>query len=284
MIEPREIDFRALQNRILDYAVDNGFLENLEELDPQIKIDFLLLLSTRNLIPRHEPIDMDETIISNRNLFLNWFLLEREYIDGKTIGEMYIENGTFKEDFGATGTGLRGEMRNLRSPLCNTFIVVEKRKQNDGYLVQPLEGEEILFIHDRTLQAEAGDALYGVLYRFGGRCYIGSHGLLKIPEKAMKRYYKTKALIELLEEEFNGFMETKSDLSERTLQDKEEMFSYFLDYVGEKRYTRLAQIKKMNVDTWMRLMRKNYLSFSRTREDTFRRGFRQFHRYLFGRT
>jgi len=284
LLGSREIDFRALQNRILEYAVEKGFFEDLRALDNQLKIDFLLLLSTRNLVPRREPLDIDETITLNRILFLNWLLLEREFLDGKTIGEMYVEDGAFEEDFGFTGEGLGGEMRGLRSPLCDVFVVVERRERNDGCIVRPVEGGENLFIHDGTLQAEAGDAFYGVLYRFGERCYIGGRGVLKIPDKEMKRYYGTKALLESLKGEFAGFMETKSGLSERTLRDKEEMFTWLLDYVREKGYTRLAQIEKMNVGTWMRWMRRSVLPFSGTRGEMVRRGFGQFHGYLFGRT
>lgn len=279
---PREIDFRALQNKILEYALKNGFVRGLGELDPSIKTEFILLLAVRNLVPKREPIDMDDTILSNRNLFLNWYLLEREYKHGKTIGELYIGSEDFRGDFESSTSSLREELKNLRRPLYNVFIVVEK-KERDEYFMRPLEGEEELLVHDRSTfqQVDVGDALYGVLYPFHGRYYIGGDGLIQIPENVMKKIERTKALTRLLEEKFDDFMETKSGLSEKTLQEKEEMFSCLLEYVYEKGYTKLKQIGKMNVDTWMRWTRRRYMFLSRTREDAYRRGFRQFHKHFF---
>lgn len=275
------ISFRALQNRVLEYAIKNYFLKDLGEIDYTIKTDFILTLAVRRLVPKREPIDVDETIRSKRNLFLNWYLFERDFINGKTIGELYIESKDFKEDFEASRSSLREDFENLRRPRYNVFTVVGK-KERDEYVVMPLEGMEELLVHDRSTfqQVHIGEAIYGVLYPFGGRYYIGDDGLLKIPENEMKKYYRTKSLARLLEEKFEDFMEMKSGLKERTKQEKEEMFSHLLEYVYHKGYTKLKQIEKMNVDNWIRCTRRRLMFFSRTREDAYRRGFRQFHKHV----
>lgn len=275
-----EVSFRDFQNMVLEYAVDNGYFPSPEEIDLNLETEFLLKLYSRGLFPRSGAVDVDEAITDKRILFLNWLLLEREYMEGKTIAELYLKSGAFREMYGEPTAELKEEVRNLRHPLCGVFVVDERRPEGDGYLAHPLDGDDALFIHDATLEVEVGAALHGLLYRFGERYYIGDKVMVRVPDKFVRRYHRSRALMDLLEDEFEGFMETKRGLSDRTLMEKEEMFEGLLDYVEEKMYTKMDQIIRMNVDTWMRWMRRRYLFFSRSSEEAYRRGFRQFLRHL----
>lgn len=256
-----------------------GFIKELNELDAPIKWEFMLTLGIRHIIPRREPLNVDETILQERELFLNWYLFERERKDNRTIGQIYLASPDFKKDFNAPSSDLREELRNLRKPVWSVFVV-SGREGGGEYFVRSLASSRELCIHDRSTskKVNVGDAFYAVLYPFQGRYYIGGKGILLIPKKAMGKYYKTEALIDLLEKRFSQFMETKSGLSERTLREKEEMFSCLIDYVSEKGYAKLRQIEKLNVDMWMRWARRRYMYFSGTREDAYRRGFQQFHK------
>jgi len=275
------IDFRTLQNRVLEHALRKGFIKESNGLDAPIKWEFILTLGIRHIIPRREPVNVNETISLERELFLNWYLFEREYKDGGTIGEIYLASPDFKKDFNVPSSDFREELRNLRKPVWNVFVV-SGREGGEEYFVRPLRCDGELCIHDRSTskKVNVGDAFYAVLYPFQGRYYIGGKGILLIPKKAMRKYYETEALIDLLEKRFSQFMETRSGLSDRTLREKEEMFSCLIDYVSERGYAKLRQIEKLNVDTWMRWARRRYMYFSGTREDAHRTGFRQFHKHF----
>ena len=280
-VTSHKIDFRILQNRVLEYALRKGFIKELNELDAPIKWEFRLTLGIRHIIPRRELVNVDETVLQERELFLNWCLFEREHKADRTIGEIYLASPDFKKDFNVPSSDLREELRNLRKPVWGIFVV-SGREGGEEYFVRPLGSDGELCINDRSTskKVNVGDAFYAVLYPFQGRYYIGGKGILLIPKKDMRKYYKTEALIDLLEKRFSHFMETKSGLSERTLREKEEMFSCLIDYVSEKGYAKLRQIEKLNVDTWMRWARRRYMYFSGTREDAYRRGFQQFHKHF----
>ena len=275
-----EVNFRNFQNRILEYAAENGYLSSLEEISLQLKTEFLLQLYSRSLIPKKGAVNADETIASKRILFLNWYLLERGYMEGKTIAELYLESVEFREMYGGPTAEFREMVRNLRCPLYGVFIVDERRADGDGYIVHPLGEDYALHIYDRTLKVKVGAALHGLLYKFGERYYLGDEVVTMIPDKLMRRYRRSRALVNLLKIRFEGYMEANRGLSSRTLREKEEMFECLLDYTQVKMYTKLDQVMRMNVDTWMRWMRKRYIFFSRSREEACRRGFRQFHRYM----
>ena len=279
-VTSHKIDFRTLQNRVLEYTLRKGFIKELNELDASIKWDFILTLGIRHIIPRRELVNVDETILQERELFLNWYLFEREHTAGRTIGEIYLASPDFKKDFNVPSSDFREELRNLRKPFWGIFVVSGK-EGGEEYFVRPLGSDGELCIHDRSTskKVNVGDAFYAVLYSFQGRYYIGGKGILLIPKKTMRKYYKTEALIDLLEKRFSQFMKAKSGLAERTLREKEEMFSCLIDYVSEKGYAKLRRIEKLNVDTWMKWARRRYMYFSGTREDAYRRAFRQFHKH-----
>jgi hypothetical protein len=280
MSGPEELNFQDFQNEVLEFAAKKGYLAPLEEMSLQLKAEFLLTLYIRGIIQKTRAVNVDETVARHWIPFLNWYLLEREHTEGRTIAELYLESPKYRETHGDPTAELRENTRNLRHPLYGVFIVDERRAEADGYIIHPLEEDDALHLYDRTLRVEVGRALHGLLYRFGERVYLGVEAVAQIPERLMRKYRRSRALVDLLETMFDGYMEANSGLSSRTLTEREEMFECLLDYVQEKMYTRLDQVKRMNMDAWMRWTRKRYLYVSRSREEACRRGLRQFLKYM----
>jgi hypothetical protein len=277
---PAVVNFRDFQNEVLEYAAEKGYLIPLEEMSLQLKAEFILTLYVRDIIQKSRAVNVDETVARHRIPFLNWYLLEREHTEGRTIAELYLESAEFREAHGKPTAGLRENTGNLRHPLHGVFIVDERRADGDGYIIHPLEEDCALHLYDRTLRVEVGAALHGLLYRFGERVYLGDEAVAQIPDRLMRKYRRSRALLGQLEASFEGYMEANSGLSSRTLREREEMFRCLLDYAQEKMYTRLDQVKRMNPDAWMRWTRRRYLYVSRSREEACRRGLRQFIRYM----
>lgn len=158
------------------------------------------------------------------------------------------------------------------------------KKEKDEYGVKPTDGEENLLVHDKSSfpRVNVGDWFGGKLYRFGGKCYISSY-LIPIPKSRIERYHKTKSLCGALEEKFNEFMKTKSNLSKKTIRKYEEMFPLVSDCTKEKGYWKLSQVERLNVDAWIKWIRKRFLYVSRTQEDDHRTAINQFLRYLWAK-
>lgn len=276
-----EIGFRALQNRVLEYARKKGFIKELDELDFDLKTEFLFMIYHHGLVERRQPVEINELIASNRVLFLDWYLFERNYGGTKSIAELYLESQDFRGDFGGVDPkSLREEFRKLKDPIWWPFEVVEKEEMEE-YSVKLLDKEDVLLVHDRSSfpRVEVGDFFYGKLYPFMGRWYI-SGGMTPIPKERIGRHREAESFCRWLEGRFEEFLKDRPGLSERTIGKYEEMFYWFLRFVREKSYTRQGQLQRFNVDVWIKWVRRNCMFLSRTREDEHRAAARRFLEYL----
>lgn len=276
-----EVDFRALQEEIFKYARKMGFFKSVEKVDSQEIFGFLITLLEHGLVPKRQPINIEEVMRMHETMFLDWYFFEREHRSTKTIAELYAVSEDVKRDFeGADFQKLKENIEGLKTPIWSAFRVTEK-KENDEYIVKLIGGEENFLVHDKSTfsKVNIGDWFAGKMYRFGNKCYLSSY-LIPIPQSRIERYHKTKPLSESLEKEFDEFMKTKSGLSRRTIKKYEEMFPLLLDYVKEKKYSKFSQVARLNVDTWIKWLRKRFLYISRTQEDDHRAAIKQFLSYL----
>ena len=279
-----EVDFRALQERVLGYALKMGFFESIEKVDSQEIFDFLITLLEHGLIPKRQPFNIDEVMHSHETMFLDRYFFERGHRGTKTIAELYTESEDAKKDFeSADFQKLKEDVRKLKTPIWSAFQVTGKREK-DEYNVKPIDGEENFLVHDKSTftRVNVGNWFGGKLYRFGSKCYISGY-LVPIPERRIERYYKTRSLSKSLEKEFDEFIETKSNLSKKSIKKYERMFPLFLDYVKEKGYSKFSQVTKLNVDTWIKWIRRRFLYVSRSEEDDHRAAIKQFLRYLWAK-
>ena len=206
---------------------------------------------------------------------------EKEFRGTKTIAELYAESGDIKKDFGNVDLQrVKENLQRLKTPVWTAFVVLGKGEK-DEYRVKMLDKEEVFLVQDKSTfpRVNVGDWFGGKLYPFGDRCYISGY-LISIPKSRIYIWRKTRSLSESLEKEFGEFMKTKSDFSERTVRKYEKMFPLLLDYVKEKEYTIWGQIRRLNVDTWIKWIRRSFLYVSRSEEDDHRATIRQFLGYL----
>lgn len=72
-----EVDFRVLQERVLAYAQKMGFFKDVEGVDSQTIFEFLITLLEQGLVPKRQPINIDDVIRSHMAMFLDWFFLKK---------------------------------------------------------------------------------------------------------------------------------------------------------------------------------------------------------------
>ena len=266
---------------MLEYAHKRQFIKDIDELDFDVKSEFLFMMSEQGLVARRQPVAIDEFIALNRNLFFDWFFFERNYRGDKSIAELYLESDDFRRDFaGVDPQSLKEDFRKLKSPVWWVFSVLE-RGEKEEYRVKLLDREEVLWVHDRSSfpKAGVGDFFFGKLYPFFGRWYI-SGGLTPIPKERIKRHHEAESFRHWLELRFDEFLKGRPDLSKRTIGRYGEMFYWLLKYVREKSYRRQGQLQRFNVDAWIKWVRRNCLFLSRTKEDEHRAAAGRFLEYL----
>lgn len=227
--------FREFQNRVLEYALQQGLIAPLEELGFSVKSYFMLTMEERGLVPRRTPFDIDEVILQHRALFLNWYLLEREHRDGKTIAMLYLESGEYGEEFGPA-FNLEFDVEGLRRPEYGAFVIT--RKTGDGFFeVRRLGydgGEMRVFNRTGYENLKLGQVLYCVLYLFKGVYYMGVEHAKVIPEEAAERYLRRldegRRSLLLIEEFLDGVedMLTKQTVS-RYRQDLDTYMNFLID-------------------------------------------------------
>lgn len=268
----QQINFREFQNKVFDFAVKKKMLKHVSKIDVQIKMDFIMELVMHGKIPKRQSFVPDEVISSDFPMFLDWYFFEREYENKKTIGELYAESEKLED--------LKEEIKKLRNPIWDAFIVI-KKEEKDEYLVKLFDKKDTFLIHDKaTFQiVNVNDVFVGKIYQFFGKCYISS-SITSIPKDIVDGFNKTKEFCKNLEEKFNEFMKEKENLSEKTKWKYEDMFSLLLDYVREKNYNKIEQIKKLNIDNFIKWNRKRFLNYSRNNEDENRTAIRGFLKYL----
>jgi len=276
-----KIGFRVLQNRVLEYARKRGSIKEIDELDFDVKTEFLFMMYEHGLVARRQPVMIDELIASHRVLFLDWYLFERNYEGAKSIAELYLESEDFRRDFGRVDPqSLKEDFRRLKNLVWQPFEVIEKGEMEE-YSVKLLDKGDVLSVHDRSSfpKVEVGDFFFGKLYPFMGRWYI-SGGITQIPKERIEKYYEVESFCRWVEGRFDEFLKGRPDLSERTIKKYERMFYWFPRYIQEKSYRWLGQLQRLNVDTWIKWIRRNCMFLSRTEEDELRAAARRFLGYL----
>ena len=98
------------------------------------------------------------------------------------------------------------------------------------------------------------------------------------PDELLEEYEKLKAFKGHLDELFREFMATKK-VKKKTAQKYEEMYFMFSEYVTKKGYTSMKRVKKVNVDTWAKWIRRQW-GVSRYKEDECKSALRQFLKFL----
>lgn len=214
MVTASDTGFREFQNRVLEYTLERGLLPPYKDLRYDVKTDFLLRMGMRHLIPQREPIHVDETISEHRTLFFNWYLLEREHRDGKTIAILYLESDEYDGKFGSASE-LMPEAEEWKDPEHGAFVI--SRKRDKGVLeVHHLGREEEMLVYDRSgyENLEEGQAIITVLYPFKGIYYNGADQVKIIPR-------------EVVDEHLNWLEEVhrSEDLVEEFLDEMEEKFT-----------------------------------------------------------
>jgi len=206
--------FREFQNRVLDYALEKGLLPPYKDLRYDVKSNFLLRMGMRHLIPQREPLEVDETIREHKTLFFNWYLLEREHKDGKTIAMIYLESDEYDGKYGPASE-LMSEAEEWKDPEHGAFVI--SRKRGEGVLeVHHMGEEEEMVMYDRSgyENLEEGQAIITVLYPFKGIYYNGADQVKIIPR-------------EVVDEHLNWLEEVhrSEDLVEEFLDEMEERFT-----------------------------------------------------------
>lgn len=273
------IDFRRFQNMVYDYAQTREFLGNVDLRSPLV-MDFIMLMAENRMIPEHREISIEQTMREREVQFLDWFLLEREFHDGKTIGELYIDSESFERDFGLAATAdLRRIVQTLREPIWNDFTVVGKQEK-DRYWVEQFDTDNAFLVHDKStfVRFEVGATFYSKLIPFGGVYYLGTDPII-IPKERVEKYFKVKALLESLEERLEVFMEGKAGLAPKTRRKYEESIPLLLDFVDFKHYTKPSQVKDLDVDTMIKWASEEFW-LSKWKEDQYRSAIKHIVRYL----
>lgn len=274
-----EFAFQPLRKNILNYAQRKRFLKPIEDINLSVKSEFLLLLAIHKLVPEKEPISPDIVIVQFWELFLDWYFFEREERAKRTIAELYVESEDFKKDF--PGTNVKeadATVRKLKKPLWSYFIVCGKGEK-DEYEVKQLEEETVYRVHDASTfpNVKEGNVIFTKLYPFGNLCYV-SQFIQLYPDELLEEYEKLKAFKSHLDELFREFMATKK-VKKKTVQKYEEMYFMFSGYVTKKGYTTVKRVKKVNVDTWAKWIRRQW-GVSRYKEDECRSALKQFLKFL----
>ncbi len=267
-----------LREKTLNYAVEKKLFTSLEDVSHYAKAQFSLTLGMHGQIPKGQPFSVDDVIIENEPIFMDWYLFEREPQYEKTIAEMYAESDHFKRDFPGVEKKV---VQKLREPVWTYFAVCEKGENNE-YTVQDLEKGKMYLIHDESTFSfvEKRNVIFAKLYPLGDTYYIS--GDIKIlPEEFLTEFEKMKAFQKRLEELFEEFLESKN-VKEKTKRKYEEMFSVFSSYVAEKGYKTMEKVRKVNIDSWIRWVRKEW-GTSSYKEDEYRSAVKQFLMYLEGK-
>ena len=272
-----EFTFKALRNQVLSYALRKKLYKTIKETDVRIKTEFLLQLGIHELIPKKVPISLDDALAENIGLFLDWYFFEREERAKMTIAQLYVESEDFRKDFGDVKDAHR-TVQKLKNPLWDYFLVSRKGKLND-YDVKLLEEESVYRIYDESTfpEVKEGAIIFAKIYPFGDRYYISGF-ILVYPDEFREKYEQLRAFNNALDQLFDTFIEGKN-VKEKTKRKYEDMYFMFSDYVKEKGYTKMSTVKKINIDTWVRWMRKEW-NTSPYQENECRSAVKQFLKFL----
>lgn len=274
-----EFTLQAVRKNVVNYARKMGLLESLEGIDARTKSEYLIQLAIHGLVQEKEPMSLDEVVLGNVDLFLDWYLFEREERNHKSIAELYMKSEDFRRDFPDVKLE-NGKIaaRRLKNPLWTHFIVCGKEGK-DEYQVKQLEKEDTYTVHDVSTfsQVSIGNVIFAKLYPFGEKYYVSGF-ILTYSEEAVAEYEKARGVMNRLDEWFEEFME-KKDVKEKTARKYEEMHFMLSEYVAEKEYTTMKWVKRLNVDTFVKWARKQW-GLSRYAEDQCRSAARQFLKFL----
>ena len=274
-----EVTLEQLKEKVLDFGLQKKLVKPLDEVDSLIKSEFLLLLGMHGLVPKRKSISVNNVIFEHPDLFLDWYLFEREERGKKTIAELYVESKDFERDFPhVEKEKAHTDIKNMKNPVWGYFVVCEKGEKNE-YDVKLLEEESVYRVHDESTFSHVaeGTFIFTKLYPLGGKYYI-SESVLVFPEKLVEEYEQAKAFKNWLDELFEEFIKGKK-VKEKTKRKYEDMYFLLSHYVSKKGYKSMKRVKRLNVDTWVKWARREW-GISRYKEDECRSAVKQFLKFL----
>ncbi len=264
---------------VYEYALKRGYLEEAYSSSPLI-LDFIMIMTENDMIHRDQEIDIQKELKELEVQFLDWFLLERNFHNQQTIGELYIESEDFKHNFDFSATKeLKRIIRALKEPIWSYFVVFEKEDKGQ-YWVEQLDTTNTFLVHDKSTFAKfkVGAVFYAKLIPFDDLYFLGCDPLV-VPEKEMKKINKVKKILESLDDNAKEFMKGKAGTKPKTQQKYWEMFPLLQEYVTSMTYTKPSQVKNINVDTMMKWASETFY-LSRWNETQYSSAAKQFIKYL----
>jgi hypothetical protein len=209
-------DFRLFQDQVLDFAVQNGLMDQITE--KYTTAEFMLELAMSGFLQDGDVINPQETLDDFEDTYINWLLFEKVCKRKKTIAEFYVENSISAETYGQENIStLAVRVRELREPVRGYFEV-QKKPLGNVYSVTDVETGIGYLIKDSATskRLRVGQGFIAKLHRFGKFCFISTKVLL-IPPKLHKEVQALAPFINTLEHEYEDFVKSIDLLGKRDL-------------------------------------------------------------------
>jgi hypothetical protein len=246
-------DFRLFQDQVLDFAVQNGLMDQITE--KYTTAEFMLELAMLGFLQDMDIINPQETLDDFEDTHLNWLLFEKVWKRKKTIAEFYVENSISVETYGQENIStLAVRVRELREPV-HGYFEVQKKLIGDVYSVTDMETGIEYLIKDRTTRKRlrVGQGFIAKLHRFGKFCFISTKVIL-IPPKIHKEARVLAPFINTLELEYEDFVKSKGLFNKRDLNLYDYVAIWLFKFVFAhqiKNHEMLGNVRIPDIIAWI---------------------------------